>query len=54
MQKLERLNPAVAEYSVQVTYLQLLLELPWNDCTKDNLDLKQAREQLDHEHFGLD
>ena len=44
LQKLERLNPAVAEYSVQVTYLQLLLELPWNDCTKDNLDLKQARE----------
>ena len=54
LQKLERLNPAVAEYSVQVTYLQLLLELPWNDCTKDNLDLKQAREQLDHDHFGLD
>ena len=54
LQKLERLNPAVAEYSVQVTYLQLLLELPWNDCTKDNLDLKQAREQLDHDHFGLE
>ena len=54
LQKLERLNPAVAEYSVQATYLQLLLELPWNDCTKDNLDLKQAREQLDHDHFGLE
>ena len=54
LQKLERLNPAVAEYSVQMTYLQLLLELPWNDCTKDNLDLKQAREQLDHDHFGLE
>ncbi len=54
LQKLERLNPAVAEYSVQVTYLQLLLELPWNDCTKDNLDLKQASEQLDHDHFGLE
>ena len=39
---------------MQVTYLQLLLELPWNDCTKDNLDLKQAREQLDHDHFGLE
>ena len=50
----ERLNPAVAEYSVQMTYLQLLLELPWNDVTKDNLDLKCAREQLDHDHFGLD
>ena len=54
LQKLERLNPAVAEYSVQVTYLQLLLELPWNDTTKDNLDLKCAREQLDRDHFGLD
>ena len=54
LQKVERLNPAVAEYSVQMTYLQLLLELPWNDVTKDNLDLKQAREQLDHDHFGLD
>ena len=54
LQKVERLNPAVAEYSVQMTYLQLLLELPWNDVTKDNLDLKCAREQLDHDHFGLD
>ena len=54
LQKVERLNPAVAEYSVQMTYLQLLLELPWNDVTKDNLDLKCAREQLDHDHFGLE
>ncbi|MCM1300344.1 MAG: endopeptidase La [Alistipes senegalensis] len=54
LQKVERLNPAVAEYSVQMTYLQLLLELPWNDVTTDNLDLKCAREQLDRDHFGLD
>ena len=54
LQKVERLNPAVAEYSVQMTYLQLLLELPWNDVTTDNLDLKCAHEQLDHDHFGLD
>lgn len=54
LQKLERLNPAVAEYSVQISYLQLLLELPWNDTTKDNLDLTCAREQLDRDHFGLD
>ena len=52
--KLERLNPAVAEYSVQMTYLNLLLELPWDETTKDNLDLKMAREQLDNDHFGLD
>lgn len=54
LQKVERLNPAVAEYSVQMTYLNLLLELPWNEVTKDNLDLKCAREQLDHDHFGLE
>ncbi len=54
LQKVERLNPAVAEYSVQMTYLQLLLELPWNDVTKDNLDLQCAREQLDRDHFGLE
>jgi ATP-dependent Lon protease len=54
LQKVERLNPAVAEYSVQMTYLQLLLELPWNDTTTDNLDLRQAREQLDRDHFGLE
>ena len=54
LQKVERLNPAVAEYSVQMTYLQLLLELPWNDVTKDNLDLACARGQLDHDHFGLE
>ncbi|MEG1611427.1 MAG: endopeptidase La [Alistipes sp.] len=52
--KLERLNPAVAEYSVQITYLQLMLELPWGETTKDNLDLTAARERLDHDHFGLD
>ncbi len=54
VQKLERLNPAVAEYSVLVTYLELMLELPWNVTTKDNLDLEAARKQLDDDHFGLE
>ena len=54
LQKVERLNPAVAEYSVQMTYLQLLLELPWDEVTEDNLDLQCAREQLDRDHFGLE
>lgn len=54
LSKVERLNPAVAEYSVQMTYLQLMLELPWNDVTKDNLDLECARKQLDDDHFGLE
>ncbi|MBR0332816.1 MAG: endopeptidase La [Alistipes sp.] len=52
--KVERLNPAVAEYSVQMTYLQLMLELPWNEVTTDNLDLECARRQLDDDHFGLE
>ena len=52
--KLERLNPSIAEYSVQLNYLQLMLDLPWNEMTEDRLDLKAVREQLDKDHFGLD
>ncbi len=52
--KVERLNPAVAEYSVQMTYLQLMLDLPWNVTTEDNLDLNAAQAQLNADHFGLE
>jgi len=52
--KLSRLNPAAAEYSVQVNYIQTLLDLPWGSYTDDNLDLKNARNVLDDDHFGLD
>ncbi|MEG1935499.1 MAG: LON peptidase substrate-binding domain-containing protein, partial [Rikenellaceae bacterium] len=51
--KLERMNPAMAEFSVQMNYLQLLLDLPWNYLTKDNLDLNHAQKRLDADHFGL-
>ncbi|MCD7962499.1 MAG: endopeptidase La [Rikenellaceae bacterium] len=54
LSKLERMNPAVAEYSVQINYLQLMLDLPWNSYTKDNFDLKHAKKRLDADHFGLD
>jgi ATP-dependent Lon protease len=54
LDKLHRLNPAAAEYSVQVNYIQTLLDLPWNQYTLDNLDLKNARRVLDSDHFGLD
>jgi ATP-dependent Lon protease len=54
LDKLHRLNPAAAEYSVQVNYIQTLLDLPWNFCTQDNLDLKNARKVLDLDHFGLE
>ena len=54
LDKLHRLNPAAAEYSVQVNYIQTLLDLPWDSYTVDNLDLINARHVLDGDHFGLD
>jgi len=54
LDKLRRLNPAAAEYSVQVNYIQTLLDLPWGEYTEDNLDLQNARQVLDNDHFGLD
>jgi ATP-dependent Lon protease len=54
LEKLARTNPAAADYSVQINYLELLLDLPWNDFTKDNFDLKRAQRILDKDHFGLD
>ncbi|MCG8701189.1 MAG: endopeptidase La, partial [Bacteroidales bacterium] len=54
LDKLGRLNPATGEYSVQLNYLQTLLELPWNEYTKDNFNLKRASNVLDKDHFGLE
>jgi ATP-dependent Lon protease len=54
LEKLGRMNPAAPDYSVQINYLELLLDLPWNDFTKDNFDLKRAQKVLDKDHFGLD
>lgn len=54
LSKLGRMNPAAAEYSVTYNYLELLLDLPWNDVTLDFHDLKKAQEILDREHFGLE
>jgi len=54
LNKLGRLNPAAAEYSVQVNYVQTLIDLPWNYYTEDNLDLHNARKVLDDDHFGLE
>ena len=53
LSKLQRMNPQVAEYSIQRNYLDLYLELPWNDFSKDNFDLKRAQKILDRDHFGL-
>lgn len=54
LDKLLRLNPATGEYSVQVNYIQTLIELPWNEFTKDNFNLKRATRILDKDHFGLE
>ena len=52
--KLERLNPQSPDYSVQYGYLQTILELPWNEFSKDNFDLDNAQKILDRDHFGME
>lgn len=54
LDKLARMNPAAADYSVQINYLEVLLDLPWNYSTKDNFDLKRAQKILDKDHYGLE
>lgn len=54
LDKLQRLNPATGEYSVQVNYIQTMLELPWNEYTKDNFNLDRASRILEKDHFGLE
>ena len=53
LSKLQRMNPQVAEYSIQRNYLDIYLELPWNEFSKDNFDLKRAQRILDRDHYGL-
>ncbi|MGD9931250.1 MAG: endopeptidase La [Mangrovibacterium sp.] len=52
--KLQRLNPAAGEYSVQFSYCQTLLDLPWSEYTEDNFDLKHAEAVLEEDHYGLE
>ena len=54
MAKLEKYNPTTPDYSIQYNYVKFMLELPWNDMSKDNLDLKHAQRVLDSDHFGLE
>jgi ATP-dependent Lon protease len=54
LSKMQRMNPQVAEYSIQRNYLDLFLDLPWNEFTKDKFDLKRAMRILDRDHYGLD
>jgi len=54
LSKMQRMNPQVAEYSIQRNYLDLYLDLPWDKFSKDKFDLKRAMKILDRDHFGLD
>lgn len=52
--KARRINPQIAEYSVILNYLELMLDLPWDDVTKDVFNLAKVRKVLDKDHFGLE
>lgn len=54
LDKLQRTNPMAPDYSVQLNYLELFVDLPWNEFSKDNFDLNKARKVLDKDHYGLD
>jgi ATP-dependent Lon protease len=52
--RLRRMNPQVAEYSITLNYLEFILDLPWDAATEDNFDLKKVKKVLDEDHFGLE
>ncbi len=54
LSKLQRMNPQAAEYSIHLNYLEVLVELPWNEFTEDNFDLDRAQKILDEDHYGLE
>jgi len=54
MQKLQRYNPSTPEYAIEYNYIQFMLDLPWDECSKDNLDLSHAKKVLDDDHYGLE
>ncbi|RZS96443.1 endopeptidase La [Cecembia calidifontis] len=54
LDKILRINPSAAEYPIALNYAETLVELPWNEFTEDNFDLKRAKEILDKDHHGLE
>jgi ATP-dependent Lon protease len=52
--KMQRMNPQAPDFGIQRNYLELLLELPWGEYSKDNFDLKRAQKIIDRDHFGLE
>ena len=53
IEKLERMHPSTPDYSVVYNHLDLMLDLPWEDYTTDNYDLKHAKQILDNDHYGV-
>ena len=54
LKKLQRMNPSMSDYSVQRSFLELILDLPWNEYTNDDFDLSKANKILNRDHFGLE
>ncbi len=54
LSKLEKYNPSSPDYSIQYNYIEFMLDLPWGEMSKDNLDLKHAQKVLDNDHYGLE
>lgn len=54
LDKLQRMNPQAAEFPVSMNYVELMLDLPWEEYTLDDFDLKRAQKILDKDHFGLE
>jgi len=54
VEKLERMHPSTPDYSVVYNHLDLMLDLPWNECTEDQYDLKKAKKVLDRDHYGME
>lgn len=53
LDKVQRMNPAAAEYPVAMNYVEFLIDLPWGEVTKDDFDLRRAKRILDRDHYGL-
>ena len=54
IEKIQRMNPQGSDYSVQLNYIETLIELPWNEFTVDKFDLKKAEKILNRDHYGLE
>ncbi len=54
MDKLDQINPQTPDYNIQLNYLETMVSLPWDECTKDNLDIKRAAKVLDQDHYGME